>query len=107
MLCLKHENLLELIGITYLNEEKEYCLVMNFMINGCLLDYLRNKRNELARLSSRDLRKKLNSFSREIFQGMLFLEENFIIHRDLAARNCLINQYGQIKLADFGLTKYK
>ena len=98
MLTLKHPNLLEMIGITYLDERKQFCLVMELMENGSLLDYLRKNREDFVRW-------KLNSFSKQIFEGMLFLEEKSIIHRDLAARNCLINRNEQVKLADFGLTK--
>jgi len=38
---------------------------------------------------------------------MQFLEEKNLIHRDLAARNCLVGKNMLIKVADFGLTRYK
>lgn len=105
MLSLKHENLLSILGITYLDEEKQFSLVTNWMINGSLLDYLRKHRQYFLESPRKDVMMKLNSFVKQIFDAMLYLEEKSIIHRDLAARNCLIDENQIVKLADFGLTR--
>ena len=106
MLSLKHGNLLEILGITYLDEEKQFSLVMKWMVNGSLLDYLRKTRQDFLQSPREEVTSKLNSFARQIFEAMLFLEEKSIIHRDLAARNCLIGENQTLKLADFGLSRF-
>ncbi|CAF4314323.1 unnamed protein product [Rotaria sp. Silwood2] len=105
MTNLKHSNLLGIIGVAFFGREQQLGLVTDFMKNGSLLDYLRQNRDFFLKLNSKDVIFKLNSFSKQIFQAMLFLEEQSIIHRDLAARNCLIGDDDTLKVADFGLTK--
>ncbi|CAF4804320.1 unnamed protein product [Rotaria sp. Silwood2] len=105
MTNLQHNNLLRIIGVTFFGIDKHLGLVTDFMENGSLLNYIRKHRNIFIKLNSKDVTFKLNSFSKQIFQAMLFLEQRSIIHRDLAARNCLISQDDIVKVADFGLTK--
>ncbi|UJR34889.1 hypothetical protein I4U23_027668 [Adineta vaga] len=106
MTQLKHENLLPIIGITFYGQSKQLSLVTDFMKNGSLLNYLRKFRDNFIESSSKDMiNKKLNYFSKQIFQAMLYLEQRNIIHRDLATRNCLIGDNDILKVADFGLTK--
>jgi serine/threonine protein kinase len=107
MTHLRHENVLRILGVTFFGEEKQLSLVTDFMKNGSLLDHLRNNREIFVKLDSNDITLKLNSFAKQIFQAMLYLEEKSIIHRDLSARNCLIGEDDTLKVADFGLTKYK
>ncbi|KAH9596528.1 Cyclin-dependent kinase 10, variant 2 [Schistosoma haematobium] len=41
----------------------------------------------------------------QIFKGLRYLHENFIIHRDLKVSNLLMNDKGLVKIADFGLSR--
>lgn len=67
-----------------------------------------------------DLRKLLDSYkmknekieysfafkiSKQIVEGITYLHQRNIIHRDLKPQNILINKQGNIKLADFGLSR--
>lgn len=67
-----------------------------------------------------DLRKMLDSYkmknekmdslftfkiSKEIIEGITYLHRRNIIHRDLKPQNILINKRGNIKIADFGLSR--
>lgn len=42
----------------------------------------------------------------QIISGANYLHDNWIIHRDLKTSNLLLNNRGEIKLADFGMARY-
>ncbi|CAF1043345.1 unnamed protein product [Adineta ricciae] len=105
MTQLEHENLLNILGVTFYGENQQLSLVTDYMKNGSLLTYLRKHRNHFYKSSRKEINQKLDHFSQQIFQAMLYLEQRKIIHRDLAARNCLIDHEDHLKVADFGLTK--
>ena len=73
-------------------------LVMEFMVGGDFLSYLRKNG---AKLDS----KKLAKFSVDAAAGMEYLESKNCIHRDLAARNCLIGTKDILKISDFGMSR--
>lgn len=106
MTRLKHPNVLRFLGVTFFTDERQLSLVTDFMKNGSLLDYLRKKKESFLKSDPGIISKKLNSFARQIFEAMAYLEERRIIHRDLAARNCLIGENNTLKVADFGLTTF-
>lgn len=106
MTRLKHPNVLRFIGVTFFADERQLSLVTDFMKNGSLLDYLRKKKEFFLKSDPVIITEKLNSFARQIFEAMAYLEERRIIHRDLAARNCLIGENNTLKVADFGLTTF-
>ena len=47
----------------------------------------------------------IKKFAFELVEGLSYLHENGIIFADLKPGNCLINEFSQLKLADFGLSK--
>ncbi|KAL5877714.1 hypothetical protein ACKVWC_006863 [Pyricularia oryzae] len=42
----------------------------------------------------------------QLAAGVDYLHENFILHRDLKTSNLLLNNRGQLKIADFGMARY-
>ncbi|NXY84182.1 TXK kinase, partial [Alcedo cyanopectus] len=97
MMKLCHPNLVQLYGVCI--HHKPLYVVTEFMENGCLLNYLRQRRGKLGRDA-------LLSMCQDVCEGMEYLERNSFIHRDLAARNCLVNGEHTVKVSDFGMTRY-
>lgn len=50
--------------------------------------------------------KVVSKFSHQILQGLVYLHENGIMHRDIKCANILLDDHGNCKLADFGISKF-
>lgn len=94
----KHKNLVSMYGISYTSGDS-LSIVVEYMVNGSLLDYLRRKKNAL-------LNDHLLGIIFQVSSAMMYLEGEKFIHRDLAARNCLVGNNNVIKVCDFGLARY-
>lgn len=42
----------------------------------------------------------------QLASGVTYLHDNWILHRDLKTSNLLLNNRGQLKIADFGMARY-
>ncbi|XP_033116493.1 tyrosine-protein kinase Fyn-like isoform X2 [Anneissia japonica] len=89
-----HEHLVRLYAVC---SENPLCMVLEYMANGSLLDYLRG--NDGRRLLISDL----IEIAAQISNGMAYLETKNIIHRDLRASNVLVDKHIKCKVSDFGL----
>ena len=104
MMNFNHPYLVHLYGVSHL--DNQLCLVTEYMPNGCLLFWLRQKQQQSP--TTHFFRRRLKLFSFQICDAMAYLEAKLIIHRDLAARNCLIDDNANIvKVSDFGMARYK
>ncbi|XP_057706564.1 tyrosine-protein kinase ITK/TSK [Corythoichthys intestinalis] len=97
MMKLYHSKLVQLYGVC--TQSSPMCLVLEFMENGCLSDYLRTKKGCLSHDT-------MLGMCLDVTEGMAYLETSNFIHRDLAARNCLVSKSNVVKLSDFGMTRY-
>ncbi|XP_042534145.1 tyrosine-protein kinase TXK isoform X1 [Dipodomys spectabilis] len=97
MMKLSHSRLVQLYGVC--SQQKPLYIVTEFMKNGCLLNYLKERKGKLRR-------ETLLSVCQDICEGMEYLEKSCYIHRDLAARNCLVSSTCIVKISDFGMTRY-
>ncbi|VDK23384.1 unnamed protein product [Taenia asiatica] len=111
---LRHDNLLELLGVTEEPDEDDaavtdgelcmtFCLVTEFSPLGSLLSYLRSRGRALLGPAT------LLSFATDVARGLAYMEAHSYLHCDVAARNVLLfspanhSFYPVAKLGDFGL----
>ncbi|CAH1399691.1 unnamed protein product [Nezara viridula] len=91
-----HPNVVKLIGICV--QKQPIMIVMELVVGGSLLTYLRNNASTLST-------KQLITMCRDAAAGMRYLESKNCIHRDLAARNCLVGDSNVVKISDFGMSR--
>ncbi|KAL7669106.1 hypothetical protein ACOME3_009775 [Neoechinorhynchus agilis] len=91
---LNHPHVIKIKEV-YESREK-IILVMEYASGGELYEYL----NIMKRIPEPEAR----SIFRQIVSAVHFLHKNRIVHRDLKLENILIDDRGNIKLADFGLS---
>jgi len=109
MSILWHPNIVQLLAVS--TEEEPYGMVLEFMSNGDLNQYLRNALPAETSLDSSEKEKvyltqeDLISISVQIAAGMQYLAEIKLVHRDLAARNCLVGDNLMVKIGDFGMSR--
>ncbi|BCS82572.1 putative serine/threonine-protein kinase receptor [Cotonvirus japonicus] len=77
------------------------CIVMEFMALGSLFEILGN---ELIPEIPFALKNKI---AYQASKGMHFLHSSGIVHRDLKSLNLLLDSKWNVKVSDFGLTKFK
>ncbi|KAG9140722.1 hypothetical protein Leryth_006912 [Lithospermum erythrorhizon] len=98
----KHRNLVSLLGYCSYGDEK--FLVYEYMVNGSLDMWLRNRCGALEVL---DWSKRFK-IALGAARGIAFLHHGFtphIIHRDIKASNILLSEDFEPKVADFGLAR--
>ncbi|KAJ7388576.1 Mitogen-activated protein kinase kinase kinase 2 [Desmophyllum pertusum] len=91
----KHKRIVSYYG----SEQKDghLYLFMEFMAGGSLSDHIKRS-NTLSESKSR-------KYTEQILEGVSFLHSKNIIHRDIKGSNVLLDGHGNVKLADFGLSK--
>ncbi|GMT30787.1 hypothetical protein PFISCL1PPCAC_22084 [Pristionchus fissidentatus] len=95
--ALKHANIVSLHDIFH--QEKTLTFVFEYMKDD-LSRYLENRPQGLETFDI-----KLLLF--QLLRGLSFCHAKKILHRDLKPQNLLINEAGELKLADFGLARAK
>ena len=93
---LRHPHIVQLYDL--LQDLNNYYIVMEFCGNGELLSLI-------------VAQKKLNEYQAKIYfeqilDALHFIHSRNIAHRDLKPENILIDEYGQIKISDFGFAKF-
>ena len=93
---LNHENVVRLLGTQI--QSTPYMIVLEYMPNGDLKNYLTSAGSEL-RLAHQV------SLSRDVSAVFAYLQSKKFVHRDLAARNVLLDSRFTAKISDFGMAR--
>ncbi|XP_056419559.1 hormonally up-regulated neu tumor-associated kinase homolog A-like [Hyla sarda] len=91
---IKHPNIVQLYET--LETENSYYMVMELCPGGDLMDKICEKK----KLDENDVRK----YTRQIMSAVEHLHCHGIVHRDLKIENFLLDENGNIKIVDFGLS---
>ena len=101
---LKSKYIINLWGITISDANERY-MVMEYMPNKSLYDYLRYiENNNLIDQFQWEKRLKI---SLDITRGLDALHSQKIVHRDLKSLNILLDEHLSAKISDFGLSFLK
>lgn len=95
MQSLSSEYTLLLIGVCL---KPYYCLVTEYMAKGSLHDYLEKTQPTALQWLDRF------NLALQIAKGIFYLHEKKVIHRDIKSLNILLDENGNAKLGDFGLS---
>ncbi|XP_076440460.1 tyrosine-protein kinase yes-like [Babylonia areolata] len=94
---LRHTKLVQLLAVCSATEPM--WIVTELMVNGALLDYLRNDNGRVVKFPV------VVEMGSQIADAMEYLEIQNFVHRDLRAANILVGQHLDVKVADFGLAR--
>ena len=91
-----HPGIVGLVDI--LKDTLNYYVIMEFCPNGELFQYIVDH----GRLTEDEAKPKI----RQILEALQYIQSMNVAHRDLKPENILLDQYGQLKISDFGLSRF-
>ncbi|XP_067937709.1 focal adhesion kinase 1-like isoform X2 [Watersipora subatra] len=92
----EHPHIIQLIGIC---SDRPVFIVMELARLGEMRAYLQNNQHRLNLVT-------LLTYSYQLSTAISYLESKRFVHRDIAARNVLVSEHKNVKLADFGLSRW-
>ena len=109
---LEHPNILRMFGACFGESQSSWpegcrppCILCELMKHGTLLKHLQRAtaEDQLRPAFWREACGMLHGAA----EGLSYLHARSVLHRDLKAENLLLNEQGVVKIADFGLAKYR
>ncbi|EKM54994.1 uncharacterized protein PHACADRAFT_255280, partial [Phanerochaete carnosa HHB-10118-sp] len=94
---LDHQNICGLIGVDRALFGGRFCLVMDWMPHGNVIDFIRANSFVLG---------EVEQLVMEIGLALEYLHSKNVVHGDLHVRNILIDAGRHVRLADFGLSDF-
>ncbi|KAL5724910.1 mitogen-activated protein kinase kinase [Ranunculus cassubicifolius] len=79
------------------SENREVCFLMEYMEGGSL--------NDVLRVHGKLPENVISGIAKSALKGLSYLHSLHIVHRDIKPSNLLINAHGDVKIADFGISK--
>jgi len=96
---LRHPKLVQFIGVSFINDN--VCILLEKVEGKNLKEYLKSKTSSISMLKKKEIISQLINIVKFLHNC-----NPPIIYRDLKPENILIDNYGNIKITDFGLSKY-
>ncbi|XP_063937827.1 mitogen-activated protein kinase kinase kinase 5 [Daucus carota subsp. sativus] len=94
---LKHPNIVQYYGSETVGDR--FYIYLEYVHPGSLVNYIRDHCGAITEPIVRN-------FTRHILSGLTYLHSTKTIHRDIKGANLLVDAYGVVKLADFGMAKH-
>ena len=105
MARLKHENVVQLLGVS---KDDPMLMIVEYMVNGDLNQFLSERRlGSSAEVHSDNVLayQALLYMAMQVSSGMKYISSLNYVHRDLATRNLLVGHSFTVKIADFGMSR--
>ncbi|KAG2724520.1 hypothetical protein I3843_01G020400 [Carya illinoinensis] len=93
----KHLNIVQYYGSEIV--EDRFYIYLEYVHPGSINKYVREHCGAMTESVVRN-------FTRHILTGLAYLHSTKTIHRDIKGANLLVDQFGVVKLADFGMAKH-
>ncbi|OQV03319.1 Protein kinase domain-containing protein [Cladophialophora immunda] len=98
LMACRDANVVKLLEVVVGDSLKDVCLVMEFLEH--------DLKTLLDEMAEPFLPSETKTLMLQIVSGVEYLHRNWILHRDLKTSNLLLNNRGEVKLADFGMARY-
>ncbi|RHZ37375.1 serine/threonine kinase [endosymbiont GvMRE of Glomus versiforme] len=83
------------------SDNQELLIIMDYAENGTLTKFINDNQNKDHDWNFN------NNLIKQITQGLAYIHQENVIHRDLKSMNILLAGNYQVKISDFGLSKFK
>jgi myosin III len=102
--CSEHPNLLSFYGVfrkKFNNQADEIWFILEYCEYGSMIDIVKALHSQKRSLEERHVAYII----RELTRALVHLHDHNVMHRDVRGANILLNKSGEIKLADYGLSR--
>lgn len=103
-ICNDHQNIIKLFEVLDDFKSRKIYLILQFCSSG-EIKWCKDNSNELLVKGPPQFSfQRSREIIRDIMSGLEFLHLNNIIHRDIKPANLLVDQYGTVRISDFGIS---